>query len=166
MEFQGVTSRLGPATAEVSSESSKAGISAACGKHRWVAHAARTRGSCDKSSLKTGCLQPAGLHKCACRNLSARLLGYENSSVFTKDKFQITRFLRFASQITRRFSDHPASATFCLSDHPTRRNVVSRLPNTAKCRFQVTRVAKFLFPDHPVLRFASQITRRFPDHPA
>ena len=30
------------------------------------------------------------------------------------------------SQITRRFSDHPASATFCLADHPTRRNVVSR----------------------------------------
>ena len=82
------------------------------------------------------------------------------------DKFQITRFLRFASQITRRFSDHPASASFCLADHPTRRNVVSRLPNTAKCRFQVTRLTKFLFPDHPVLSFASQITRRFPDHPA
>ena len=86
--------------------------------------------------------------------------------IFLMDKFQITRFLRFASQITRRFSDHPASASFCLADHPTRRNVVSRLPNTAKCRFQVTRVTKFLFPDHPVLSFASQITRRFPDHPA
>ena len=35
-------------------------------------------------------------------------------------------------------------------DYPTRRNVVSSLPNTAKCRFQVTRQAKFLFPDHPV----------------
>ena len=88
--------------------------------------------------------------------------------VFQKDKFQITRFLRFASQITRRFSDHPASASFCLADHPTRRNVISRLPNsnTAKCRFQVTRRTKFLFPDHPVLRLALQITRRFPDHPA
>ena len=38
-----------------------------------------------------------------------------------------------------------------IRDHPVRRNVVSRLPNTAKCRFQVTRIVKFLFPDHPVV---------------
>ena len=68
--------------------------------------------------------------------------------------------MRFASQITRRFSDHSASATFCLADHPTRRNVVSRLPNTAKCRFQVTRLAKFLFSRSHGFEI------RLADHPA
>ena len=80
-----------------------------------------------------------------------------------KDKFQITRFLRFASQITRRFSDHPASASFCLADHPTRRNVVSRLPNTAKCRFQVTQHGEMSFPGYPTRRNVEcrfQVTRQ------
>ena len=84
MEFQGVTSRLGPAaTAEVSSESSKAGISAACGKHRWVAHAARTRAAATKVASKP-VVYNLQLHKCACRNLSDALVyshaTYEDSS--------------------------------------------------------------------------------------
>ena len=45
-------------------------------------------------------------------------------------------------------------------DYPTRRNVVSSLPNTAKCRFQVTWPLTFLMSDYPV----GQIPR--PDYPA
>ena len=98
---------------------------------------------------------------------------FSPSSIIYRNKnginFRLPGFLD-SPQITRRFSDHPASSIFCLADHPTRtqttlsqhgemsfpdyptrRNVVSRLPNTAKCRFQVTRQVKFLFPDHPVV---------------
>ena len=68
--------------------------------------------------------------------------------VFSMDKFQLARFSRFASQITRVFHITQCERFFAsqitqhgemsFPDDPTRRNVVSRLTRAAKFLFQIT----------------------------
>jgi len=98
------------------------------------------------------------------------------------DKFQITRFLRFASQITRptifsclarfpsnqftqsptiRVSGYPV-AKICHVRLPGRPNLSSRLPGNdifpaqrnfiKKCRFQITQHGEMSFPAYPTRR--------------